>query len=107
MLETYSSRLMGSVVVLVFFLFRCDRPENCKQTAAKYVHKSEINGGKFQITFAKSSERFSERFLQRFSSRHRVIISIGNVYKINKKSVKNTYNLVDGKPEKLHRVEIY
>ena len=39
MLETYSSRLMGSVVVLVFFLFRCDRPENCKQTAAKNVHK--------------------------------------------------------------------
>ena len=39
MLETYSSRLMGSVVVLVFFLFRCDRPENCKQTAAKNVQK--------------------------------------------------------------------
>ena len=51
MLETYSSRLMGSVVVLVFFLFRCDRPENCKQTAAKNVHKLGINGGKFQITF--------------------------------------------------------
>ena len=35
--------------MLVFFLFRCDRPENCKQTAAtKNVHNSRKMAGNFK-----------------------------------------------------------